>query len=217
MNKDRNSLLIICYTLACIALFAISRYIGKNVNAWIVFVIIIVLQQLYVIPKLVKNYSALHGQYAGIGRFIPLWNEMMILPPYSAIWTCITTALFALGAGAMFINLDILLKVFPYSFAASWADRCIIFCIVMEGALCLVRGAGYLAVVRQIGYANEEFIGPHEKNKWSFVEKLAYIGLFIPGLRALSLVFQLPTLTKLVELNDNWVDYADRDVEYEEY
>lgn len=216
MTKEKNNILIILYVLACIAFYFIFRYIGENVSAWIMFIIITLAQQLYVLPLFIKNTRTLYGYDTSLIRFIPVINEMQILSPVCAIATCLLTVLFILGVAGIFVKPELLIKFLPYSMVSAWADRCIWFSIAIGVLLCIIRGAGYLAVIRGIEYKNEEFIGVQIKDKWSFVRLLGYVSLFIPGIRTLGLVLQLPTLNKIVVLHSDILDGM-LEEEYEEY
>lgn len=215
-SKEKNSILIILYVLACIAFYFIFRYIGENVSAWIMFIIITAAQQVYVLPLFIKNTRTLYGYDTSPVRFIPVINEMQILSPMCAIATCLLTVLFVLGVSCIFIKPEILVNFLPYNMVSAWADRCIWFSIAIGVLLCIIRGAGYLAIVRGIEDKNAEFVGVHIKDKWSFVRLLGYTSLFIPGIRTLGLVLQLPVLNKIVILHSDILEGM-LEEEYEEY
>ena len=213
-NEDKKSLLVAGYILSFILIAAFFAFFMKKANVLLIFGILVVLQQLIVIPKFVSYWYRMKGYDIGISRFIPVYNEMQILGTVNGIIYGIANLLF-IGAGVyiyLLPNISHDLSFEGYAQALARTDHLIYFMIFIYAVICFIRGIGYVGVMKEISYVNMELNGMDNGNKGGAV-MLFYFLIFIPLLRSISIATYDIVLHDIVVM----VGYSETDDSDEEY
>ncbi len=229
-TRDRNNLLALLYGAGIIGATFLFSFLAKKItNVLIPFGILMAVQQLYVIPKFVEKYRLLYDYDTGIVKYIPVINEMKALSYFDddmpmrsnffSISYLVLSVIFVLCLGATFLDPNIIATILPHESVLNFSNMAIYSMILVGLILSGLRGAGYCKLIYDIQSVNEDFTGI-ETNAWDLPNILSYVTVFIPGMRTLGLLYQLNTLTKLVDLNDYVVNYEEDDyddVDYDYY
>ena len=221
-QKDRDRLLVLATLLGCLLLFFGFIKGVKYIPPYLLILVCIIIQQLYSIPKLVSGYYKMYGQYIGISRFIPVYNEMCIMSERKAgiyLTLCILTLLAGFSS---FINPAKIGSVFGVAIALKWNNVMLVSTIFLFIVLCIFRGVVYIGVFRDIQIRWSEYAEyAYEKstvfnNAMTLIEGVRYVLLFIPILRTIAITYQFNTLNKLVGYGNYEVDAEDEDTLEEE-
>ena len=95
-DKDKHSLLIVAYCVGLILIFLFVTKLSDTVNALYILVAFLLVQQFYRIPKLVEYYYEMKGSYVGFERFIPIYNETLLMSKFYSLVYIATS----IGVGA---------------------------------------------------------------------------------------------------------------------
>lgn len=201
-RKDKDRLLVVACIGALIALVVASYLLGKSINPLYVGLIVIAVQQIYLIPKIHVLYTRLLGAPTNIiNTFTPFWNEISIAHPVASIGILTCLCVSVLLVGASFINPSIIVKIFGEVFAFRYTYVFLLLAIVCYGVLCIFRGFGYNAIYRYVISQNNLMSQSNDKDLWGRLSVLMYLFFYIPILRVLALTYLLDKLNKLVVLN----------------
>lgn len=214
-KKDKNSLLTLLYMGGLIGLAALFLFLGKQIkNVLLPFGVLLAIQQLYVIPKFVEKYRMLYGYETGFVKFIPVYNETLALSPLYANSYLVLSGLVILSLLGVFIDPNLVAKILPNEAVMNFSNMAIYCFILLVIILSAMRGIGYCKLVYDIQNQNENYTGV-ETNLWDMTNIVSYVTVFIPGMRVLGLMYQLSTLTKLVDINNYVVGFEEDEEEYD--
>lgn len=216
-NRDKDNILIFLYIAILVGL-AIGVYVLKDKiqNVLVPFGILMAVQQLYVIPKFIQKYRALYGVETGLVRFLPVYNETLGLSSFFANSYLVLTGLLVLSVIGIFIDPNLVAKILPHEAVLNFSNMAIYAFILLLILQCALRGAGYCQLIYDIQSQNENYTGT-ESNLWDVTNIVSYVTVFIPGMRVLGLMYQLSTLTKLVDMNGYVVDFQEEDEDIDYY
>lgn len=216
-RKDLNNLVILVYFLFCLSLVVVVRYGAKFLHPLVAIGAMLVVQQLYVIPRLYRMFYRLKGSHEygeNLTRFIPVWNEVDLLDNKWGYAYLVCSIFFVIGLGCVFVDPSMVAKFLPQSVALEINNTAIYATILIGLVLCIVRGAGYWGLMNEINQDNDRFVGyVPGGDKWTFVDWLPYVTYFIPVLRCIGLLYQVEKLVKMTVLNNFEVNH----VQYDDY
>lgn len=176
--------------------FSAEGLLGKII--WIVPLILVAGQQLYVVPTFMKSYWKLFSNappnQAEI--WVPMMNENAIYP--GDVLPKIIYALWAVIAGAIVLMVTPVLAIFGSSVGDAMYFMGILI-LLMFAAICGIRGYYYFAVRRDIYDLHNKYLGIRGTSVMSWVHRLLY---FIPLARSISLLSDLQVMDKLTKFND---------------
>ncbi|GAA0101600.1 hypothetical protein UT300012_23150 [Paraclostridium bifermentans] len=214
-KRESTNLVILVYFLFCLSLVVVVRFGAKFVHPLVAIGLMLAVQQLYVIPRLFRMFFKLRGyeQYGRrFTRFIPVWNEVEILDNALGTIYLITSILFVIALGCVFVEPSMVAKFLPQSVALGINNTAIYAAILIGVVLCVCRGFGYWGLMNDINKYNEEFVGyVPGGDKWSFVDWLPYVTYFVPVIRCIGMLYQVEKLVKMTELNEFRIEELDYD------
>lgn len=191
-NRDTDALVIVGYISLAVLTAVLGYLFGeKTPNLLVILAVLILTQQLFVIPLFVKRYRQLYKVKTNFVRFIPVINEVLVLPTFYAVTTLILNILCIISVIVFFapITFD------SYMGILKFRNINIYFMIITFLLMCIVRGAGYVSVIIDIQRNNEKFTNLGYSPA-DLVNIISYITVFIPCLRVIGLTYQLNILQK---------------------
>lgn len=191
-NNDKDSLAIVAYLSSAILVAFLGYIFGKKTpNLLIILAVLILIQQLFVIPLFIKRYRQLYKVKTNLVRFIPIINEVSVLPTFYAITTLVLNILCVISVIVFFapITFDTYMGIIEFR------NINIYFMIITFLLMCLIRGAGYVSVIIDIQKNNEKFTNLGY-SPVDFINIISYITVFIPCLRVIGITYQLNVLQK---------------------
>lgn len=201
LEKERTTLVAFGYLFSMILAFFGVVVIGDYVPSALIISIVILILYLYIIPTFIKRYYQMHGvgDAIGISRFIPIYNEITILPFGVAIAYVITTILMILGLVSIFLKPEIVASVFGDAIAFQWANAAIVATMFFIITWSIVKGIGYVSLGVEIS-RNLKIITDTRKTTLgdNFLSVVQYVLLYIPVLRAIGLMLMLDKINKIV-------------------
>lgn len=217
-DKDKRSLLITFYAVSIIIFVVIVTRISDTINALYILFAFIAIQQIYRIPKLVEYYYDMKGSYVGAERYIPIYNETLLMNKfYSTVY--IIGSLGILLSVLMIFMLPKISQDLTFDGLASvtaMTDKLIYLCLFLILITSFLRGLGYVEIIKDIYYTNAEIMGRDEA-KLGIFGKLAYIVVFIPIIRLLSILYLDDLLLVIVKFIGYTEGDYDDDNDYTEY
>lgn len=200
MNKrDKDKLLILLVIVAYIAI-TVGMIVGTSYLDWKAIIAITIALEYFIIqPRLCRLYYEANNSKAGIGRFIPFWNEIMMFKSSNAIATLVSYATLALSIVVFFIPIEFIGNLFGDKIMLNFGVLMIRVIAVLIVVNCICVGIGFMNVGTKIRRMHAEFTdGGHQFATGS----LATILLFIPIVRVVILAGYMNLLIKLVVLNN---------------
>lgn len=217
-DKDKRSLLITGYCVSLIVFVVIITKISDNVNALYILGAFMIIQQVYRIPKLVEYYYEMKGSYVGYERYIPVYNETLLMGKFHSIAYVIGSILIGLSVLAIYllpkISQDLTFE--GLSTVTNITDKLIYLCLFLLLVISFLRGLGYVELIKDIYYVNAEIMDRDEA-KLGLFGKLAYIIVFVPVLRLLSILYLDDLLMIIVKFIGYTEDEYEDDDSYVEY
>lgn len=199
MNKnDKDKIMILVFLVAFILISVCMIKGTKIIPFRYLLLAVLLIQYIYVVPTICKNYYTVKGATAKWDRFIPFWNEVTIFSPKLAILTLISYLLIIIGLLCLFIPTETINNIFGEAFMYNYGDWIIRYLALTLIASDIVTAIGYYKVMRDVSFMHQQLIG---KAKVMKLEVLYYVLLFIPMIRLVSLSFILDRLNKLNRLN----------------
>ena len=214
-QKDKNQLWTLIFILSFFLAIFIFYKGSKIVNPVWVFVCAVALEEIYVIPRLIKGYRGIYQADTGWTRFIPVFGEVQILPERTAKAYIVFAVLTIISAGLSLANPNTLGKVLPAKIVMNWNNTCIIITMFLIFVFCVIRGIAYVKILRDIDRNYHEYFGLQDKLRGVRALKsvIQYITLFIPILRTIGISYSLIKLNDLVDI----FKYRVEDSEYDEF
>lgn len=216
-SKDKNSLIFVGYGVALIALFLFVTKLSDTINALYILIAFLAAQQIYRIPKLVSYYYEMKGSEVGFERFIPIYNETLLMSKlYSTVYIVCSVGI-ALCVGGIYL-LPKVAKDFTFDGLSSillTTDRLIYCAIFLVILLSFFRGLAYVELIKDVYYTNAEIMDQDE-TKLGICGRITYLLVFVPILRLLGILY----LDNILQIVVDFVGYTEGDDDeevYEEY
>lgn len=216
MNSEKNQLLFICFSVAILSITVlIFLFVGGefkflfihfsaggllNKISWLVPILLLFIQQIYVIPVFMKGYWKVFSEEPPTCKelFIPMMNEAVIFETNLA-----TNVTYCLWGGIAFLLIIVftpLLQLFQSGEAVmSVSFYCILLAFFLYIILCVIRGFKYLSVRRAIYDYHNKYLGVRGISPFFMLYQFLY---FIPIARSLSILADNQILDKLIKFND---------------
>lgn len=202
-NRDKNQIAILSFILAFILLCAFFIVGTRNIPIWLIVVIIGILKFVVLQPAITKMYYQVHAQRAGIARFIPVYNELMILPSKNAIALLISYIVLVLFIAALFLPISFTSKIVGEYIAMNLGVYVIRLCAVGLIVNMAVYTVGFSKLMKDIERIYRKFANAANIRVFKVYHKVL---LVLPIIRVVTLVEiynRLYTLTKLNDFNVN--------------
>lgn len=182
-KQDKSRLLTLIFLVGFIAVTIGFYKFNTSVTPIIGAGILIIGEFFYVIPVFCMRYKKLRGYEADAGCWIPIWNEISIMPTGYAYTILILNIFFLLVCGLSFIDISMIATVFGNSIAMSWQSVCIYSAIFIGIILCVVRGIAYSIIFHDIKVKSEEFFGYNGLGLSGILLLLRYVTIYVPFIR----------------------------------
>ena len=199
-KKDKESLMLVGFLLGYVAIALILYFTVQSINPYILAGMIVLVQVFFLHPMICKYYYQAMGASIGYSRFVPIYNELAVMPP--AIAT--TTLVLWIIAGMLFllslVSIDVYSAMFGMHVGMNLTFRLMQGLVVVYLILLTVRGIGWCKVTSKVQDLLCEFYGT--RRKFKVTTALSYVAYFLPIGRAISMVFLYNNLHKLCKLNN---------------
>lgn len=212
MNKgDKNSILIITYVLALVAVALVFCNTTKYINPFWLGVLLLLLENFYLYPKIVKSYWSIFPAEIGIRRFIPVYNELCLFESQNAILVAISWGAIALVCGIFLLPLPLLGNVVGDVAALDLPYTLFKIFLVLVIINCIYRGVLLLRVYKEVKEWHKDLYGYAKAIK--IIDVIAIISLFLPLAKSIGL-FKISSYLSI--LCDNGYVLEEQEDEYEE-
>lgn len=196
-QKDKDQLIILGFLLAAIGLSAIFIIGTSKLPLWIIILLVILVKFLWLQPAITGMFYKVHDMKAPISRYIPLYNEIMILPGSKAISLLVSYVVLAVFIALLFLPVNVLGAIFGEYFALNYGVYVVraVFAVAIFNILCY--GFVFCDLMRDIESMYLKFINSGNTRVFKLYDKLF---LFLPVIRVIALLDiynKLYTLTKL--------------------
>lgn len=216
MNSEKNQLLFIGMTILLIFVpIAIFLFVGGDFeflmihfsasgflrkHLWLVPPILLLGQQLYVIPSFMQGYWRVFSEEPPsiLDLYLPIHNEAVVYANsllekvIYILWGCI---LFLV----IFVYTPVLQILNSGNKVNSISFYCLLLALFLYMVICFIRGIKYLAVRRDIYDHHNKYLGVRGTSPFFLVYKIMY---FVPVVRSLALLSEIQVLDKLTKFND---------------
>lgn len=198
-KKDKDKLLIILFVLAYI-LIVVGMCLGTAFIPWQGIVLFTLCSEYFVIqPRVCNLYYKANGVNAGLDRFIPFWNDVMVFEGIDAILALISYILVMISIGIFFIPIETVGSFLGERIMLNYGVYTIRLCAVMLIINTIIVGIGYLHMTMQVKRMHTELVG--KVSKYFFTNPIMYVLMFFPLIRVVTLTCLLNVLNKLVTFN----------------
>lgn len=198
-SKDRNQILILGFILLFVAIAVLFTVGTAKIPTEAIVLITIVLKFLVLQPAIVNMYYKVHEMGAPILRFVPIYNELMILPGNNAIALLLSYIAVVISVGLLFVPVDFIMNIFGEYFAFNYGT----FVIRMIAVFLIINMTVYTvamcALMRNIENIYRKFINSANIKIFKVYFKILW---FLPFIRVVPLVEVYSRLFTLVKLND---------------
>lgn len=208
MRKEKLNIIIILYLTALLAVVFLVRFAGHRVNPYFMLLVVIIAQEVYLVPTFISKYlkinyyigkGDLDGYRAEIPVLIPLFGELNIMGSVCFVLSMILNILLIVCIAGIFIPLTALSGILPDWFVLGFPDYCIVTGILTLIAISAIRGCCYLGVFRHVDYLAEVRLRVYNKGKCSWIITIIKLGAFLPGLRAITIAYELPIVNAVYD------------------
>lgn len=216
-TKDKNSLMFVAYGVALILFFLLVTKLSDTVNALYILIAFLLVQQFYRIPKLVEYYYEMKGSEVGLERYIPVYNETLLMSKFYSI-AYIATSIGVVLCGVGVYLLPKISKDFTFdglSAVLASTDKLIYCAIFLVLLMSFLRGLAYVELVKDVYYTNADIMD-RDETKLGICGRITYVLVFIPILRLLGILYLDNLLQVIVEFVGYTEDEEEEDL-YEEY
>lgn len=199
MNKqDKDSILILIFTLGYFGLFAVFVFGMKLIPIQYIAPILIAIEEFYIKPIVIKLYYELYDMKADVTRFIPIYNQLMIFRGKIAICYLVLSII---------SGLCILLMCFPGTISAILPDALALnfgvnimrVTVVVLFIYNVVVYIGYLSVFSDIDAQHYKITSRTALPALRRV--ILYFTLFIPLVRSIGLLSIHNVLNRIVKFS----------------
>jgi hypothetical protein len=188
-------------------------FFSQLINVYYVGLLVLLYQQLYVIPRVSKLYCKLNNLEYNNGRFIPLWNEYQIFTPSLGRITLIVglilifmLILAIIPLSGIIVFTQLVNTVLGESASMTYVFYLLLFSIVVYIVLNVIRGMGFIEIKR---YVERVYFINFGTPPGKLFNKFQYLMFFFPFLRTLALALLSETLTKMVAFNEIQLENTD--------
>jgi hypothetical protein len=221
MGNEKNQLLAIAgiggLILICVLMFFVvggnflwfsaSGVLGENL--WVLPIVIIACQQLYVIPQFMKRYWKMSSdeEPSVVDLYVPIVNENVVFPSekignaVNVVWfvvaaLCVFNALPLLGIDFL---ANVLGSIAGSQFVSVFSFYSMFIAIALICAASVMRGTQYLSIRGEIYDLHNQYFGVRGVGIVSIVYRIMY---FVPLVRSISLLMDMQVMDKLVKFNN---------------
>lgn len=198
-RKDRESLLIVAFFVACIALVFVVFFTSRSINPIYLAGALVFMEVFIMFPIIDKWYYHAMSSKIGVSRFIPIWNELCLFSPKIATTTIVLWVVEAILFLFSLLNIEFYESFLGAHLAMNVTDFIIRGLIIVFIALAVVRGIGLCQVCNATNRMVSDLLGVQYRIKVTTI--LAYVSLFIPIVRITGIGLIYNNLIKLEKLN----------------
>ena len=198
-RKDRESLLIVAFFVACIALVFVVFFTSRSINPIYLAGALVFMEVFIMFPIIDKWYYHAMSSKIGVSRFIPIWNELCLFSPKIATTTIVLWVVEAILFLFSLLNIEFYESFLRAHLAMNVTDFIIRGLIIVFIALAVVRGIGLCQVCNATNRMVSDLLGVQYRIKVTTI--LAYVSLFIPIVRITGIGLIYNNLIKLEKLN----------------
>lgn len=199
-KKDKESLLIVCFLLGYVAIALVLYFTSQAINPYILAGMITLVQVFILHSAICKYYYEAMGASIGYSRFIPIYNEIAVMPPAIATTTLVLWVIACLLFLLSLVRVDVYSSLFGMHFGMNITFHLIQGLAGIYLVLLIVRGIGWCKVTSKVQDLTCECYGI--RRKFKVTTALSYFAYFIPIGRAISMVFLYNNLHRLCKLNN---------------
>lgn len=217
MNSEKNQLLLIAGTLGFIGVAVLIfllvggefKFLFINFSAqgilgpiaWAVPLLMLLVQQCYVVPTFMKSYWAIFSEDPPTSQelIVPILNETVVYTSDTVqkvvfgLWACV-------GGLIVITALPIIPLISGSGLTAtSLSFYILVFVGVLYFFICLARGFGYLSVRKNIYDYHNKYLGTRGTSPYFWLYQFLY---FIPIARSISLLMDIQVMDKVTKFND---------------
>lgn len=216
MNSEKNQLLFIGMVILLVLIpiviflfvggefeflmihFSASGFLRKHL--WVVPVLLLLGQQLYIIPSFMRGYWRVFSEEPpnALNLYLPIFNEEVVYESsllekiIYILWGCIFILI-------LLVYTPILQILNSGEAINSASFYCLLIALFLYLVICFIRGVKYLAVRRNIYDYHNKYLGVRGVSPFFIIYKIMY---FIPIVRSLALLSEIQILDKLTKFND---------------
>ena len=208
-SRDKNQIMILVFILAFILLTVFFILGTKDLPIWLIVVIIGIIKFIILQPSIAKMYYSVHEQEAGVSRFIPIYNELMILPPKNAMALLVSYIVLALLIGAIFLPISFTSQIVGEHIAMNLGVHIIRLCAVGLIINLAIYAVGFSKLMKDVEKVYRKFANSDNLRIFKVYHKVL---LILPIVRVVTLVEiynRLYTLTRLNNFNTNHSSVAE--------
>lgn len=211
-NKDRNQILILGFILLFVAITALFIIGTAKIPVEIIVFTSAVLKFLVLQPAIVSMYYKVHDMNASLTRFIPIYNEIMILPGSNAVALLLSYISIVVAIGLLFVPIDFIMNVFGEYLAFNYGTFIVRMIVVFLLVNMIIYTIVMCKLMKNIEDIYRKFINSAHSKIFKVYFKILWI---LPFIRIVPLVEIYSRLYTLTKLNDYSVN-ASNDVELKE-
>ena len=149
-KKDKESLLIVCFLLGYVAIALVLYFTSQAINPYILAGMITLVQVFFLHPAICKYYYKAMGASIGYSRFIPIYNEIAVMPPAIATTTLVLWVIACLLFLLSLVRVDVYSSLFGMHFGMNITFHLIQGLAGVYLILLIVRGIGWCKVTSKV-------------------------------------------------------------------
>lgn len=197
-SKDKNSIFILIFIISLIISFVFFVKTTRFLPLMVIGTFVLIFQYVCLVPDICKKYYAVYDNEASILRWIPIINEIQLMPSKLAI----ASIAFLVAAGC-----SIIISVTPITLTSKFLDlttamdlpyKAIVFTFLMICVFQILAGVNYIIIFSDINSKVAKTLGGGYNKQVS----LLYILCLIPFVRVESLNFIKNRLDFLMKYSD---------------
>lgn len=200
-SRDKDQLSILMFIVAFIVIALVFILGTESIPVEYILIFIIAIKFLYLQPTVVSMYYKVHNRKAPITRFIPFYNEVMILPEKNAIALLVSYVLLGISVALLFVPSEFLLNTLGERIALNYGVTIIRLIALLFVINMIVYTIAMCSLMREIEAVYRKFINSSTSKIFKVYSKIL---LILPVIRIAALVDiynRLYTLTKLNNYN----------------
>ena len=208
-SRDRDQLLILLFIILFVAITIAFIFGTKLIPVPVLVGAIIVLKFLIIQPLIVKMYYSVHGQQAPFTRFIPLYNEIMVLQATPALALLISYISLIIAVPLLYLPVETIANILGEYIALNFGTYLIRVIAILLVINMFVYGFVMCSFMQDVQAVYRKFLHNETVNVFKIYSKFL---LFVPLVRVVPLLQiynSLFTLTKLNKFDVNNVKPAE--------
>lgn len=202
-NRDKDQLSILLFIIAFIAITLVSIFGTQYIPTEMIIIAIIALKFLYLQPTVVSMFYKAHGQKAPITRFIPVYNEIMVLPEKNAVALLISYVLLGVSVALLFVPSEFILNILGERVALNYGVtviRVIAFLFIANMIIYTISMCNFMRTIEGI---YKKFLSMESVVLFKFYLKVLLLFPIIRIVPLITIYNKLFTLSKLNNYNSN--------------